>query len=167
MELRERKPLRLEEYDYDCPGRYFITVCTKERHQILWEPCRLSEMRVGADALIGPQIRLSEIGTVVQKIIESMENVEKYVIMPNHIHMILRIDQSEQGPMGASAPTKKVPMTIRYLKRAVTRECGFSIWQRSYHDHIIRSETDYLRIWEYIDTNPAKWREDRYYEEGL
>ena len=43
----------------------------------------------------------------------------------------------------------------------------FSIWQKSYHDHIIRTEADYLRIWEYIDTNPAKWREDRYYEEGL
>lgn len=200
MELHERKELRLTGYDYDSPGCYFITVCTKDRHHILWEPQRLSEMRVGADApigpqaqthemcvgaacgrpqtqapemrvgadvLIGPQIRLSEIGKVVQKTIENMDNVEKYVIMPNHIHMILRIPQSEHGPMGASAPTKAVPMTVRYLKRTVTRECGFSIWQRSYHDHIIRNHADYLRVWEYIDTNPAKWREDRYYEEGL
>ena len=167
MELRERKPLRLTGYDYDNPGCYFITVCTKDRHHILWEPRRLSEMRVGADALIGPQIRLSEIGKVVQKTIERMDNVEKYVIMPNHIHMILQIPRSEHGPMGASAPTKVVPMTVRYLKRTVTRVCGFSIWHRSYHDHIIRNHADYLRVWEYIDTNPAKWREDSYYEEGL
>ena len=38
-----------------------------------------------------------------------------------------------------------------------------TVWQRGYHDHIIRSEADYLRIWDYIDTNPAKWREDCYY----
>ncbi len=40
---------------------------------------------------------------------------------------------------------------------------GKTVWQRGYHDHIIRSEADYLRIWDYIDTNPAKWREDCYY----
>lgn len=44
--------------------------------------------------------------------------------------------------------------------------CGFSIWQKSFHDHIIRGEADYLRIWHYIDTNPAKWREDCYYKDG-
>lgn len=41
--------------------------------------------------------------------------------------------------------------------------CGKTVWQRGYHDHIIRNEADYLRIWDYIDTNPAKWREDCYY----
>ena len=41
------------------------------------------------------------------------------------------------------------------------------MWQTSYHDHIIRSEADYRRIWEYIDTNPSKWREDCYYEDGV
>ena len=40
---------------------------------------------------------------------------------------------------------------------------GAPVWQRGYHDHIIRNDADYLRIWDYIDTNPAKWREDRFY----
>ena len=52
------------------------------------------------------------------------------------------------------------------MKEAVTKSVGFPIWQKSYHDHIIRNEADYRRIWEYIDTNPAKWREDCYYEDG-
>ena len=55
---------------------------------------------------------------------------------------------------------------VRYFKRSVTQKNGKNIWQRSCYDHIIRDEADYRRIWEYIDTNPAKWREDCYYEEG-
>ncbi len=51
------------------------------------------------------------------------------------------------------------------LKEVVTKSIGYSIWQKGYHDHIIRGEADYLRIWNYIDTNPAKWREDCYYTE--
>ena len=65
--------------------------------------------------------------------------------------------------MGTSAPTKSIPMVVRFLKRDVTMACGFSVWQRGYHDHIIRNDADYRHIWEYIDTNPAKWREDCYY----
>ena len=51
------------------------------------------------------------------------------------------------------------------MKGSITKSLGYSIWQKSFHDHIIRGEADYLRIWEYIDTNPAKWREDCYYTE--
>lgn len=65
--------------------------------------------------------------------------------------------------MSTSAPTTPVPALVRYLKRSVTISCGFSIWQTSYYDHIIRDETEYLRICEYIKTNPAKWQDDIYY----
>ena len=83
--------------------------------------------------------------------------------MPNHVHILLRLPVANNGPMGTSAPTQSVPWIVRYLKRTVTMACGKTVWQRGYHDHIIRSEADYLRIWDYIDTNPAKWREDCYY----
>ena len=52
---------------------------------------------------------------------------------------------------------------VRYFKRSVTQKNGKNIWQRSYYDHIIRDEAGYLRDWQYIDTNPAKWEEDEYY----
>ena len=66
----------------------------------------------------------------------------------------------ENGPPGASAPTMAiVPDAISALKRLVNRELGENIWQRSYHDHVIRNDSDYREIWNYIDTNPAKWHE--------
>ena len=56
-----------------------------------------------------------------------------------------------------------VPNAVSALKRLVNRALGRNIWQRSYHDHVIRGEADYREIWQYIDTNPARWAEDRYY----
>ena len=63
--------------------------------------------------------------------------------------------------MRASGPT--LPQIIKAIKHLVTRDLGFSVWQTSYHDHIIRNEADYLTHWAYIDENPVHWAEDEYY----
>ena len=81
--------------------------------------------------------------------------------MPNHVHLILLL-QEENGGRLIAAPT--VSRVIGQMKRVVSREIGVSIWQKSYHDRIIRDEAEYLKIWNYIDTNPLKWNEDCYYE---
>ena len=94
-----------------------------------------------------------------------MPTAEKYAVMPNHIHIIFRIEPAQVGPMGTSAPTHSLPMLVRYLKRHVTAAAGEKVLQDGYYDHIIRNKSDYLRIWNYIDTNPAKWRTDCYYTE--
>ena len=83
--------------------------------------------------------------------------------MPNHIHLIVQIDG---GRTWASAPTKSIPSIVRSLKTLTTKEIGESIFQRSYHDHIIRNEKDYREIWEYIENNPRKWMLDRYYNKN-
>jgi len=163
LELPKRKNIRLKCYDYNQNGAYFVTVCVKDRHELLGKI-------VGDDAHIVPSyIEHSEYGNIVEKHIKNINNsyedvlVDKYVIMPNHIHMIIKINR-EDGTMWASSPTTaKIPNIIRSLKILVAKECGFSFWQRAYHDHIIRNEADYLRIWQYIDENPAKWTEDTYY----
>ena len=147
-----RKPNRLNGYDYSSQGAYFITICTLDRK------CTLSHI-VGGDALIAPQTNLTHCGEIARKYIESMPGIDKYVIMPNHIHLLIAID----GPMKASAPTISVPNLIRSFKVLVSKEIGQSIWQRSYHDHIIRDEEDYLNHLQYIENNPAKWSEDKYY----
>ena len=167
MDLPERKPIRLPDYDYSSPGAYFVTICTQGRR------CILSRIAVGADALGGPLLQLTEIGKIVEKTILATERIEglhvdNYVIMPNHIHMILRIDanvwRSDNGPPRASAPTEaKIPSAVGALKRLVHRRVGRQIFQRSYHEHVIRDEADLRAIWEYIDANPGKWAEDRYY----
>ena len=67
--------------------------------------------------------------------------------------------------MKASSPTKNIATIIRSFKIMVTKEIGYPIWQRSYHDHIIRGEKDYQKIWEYIDTNVIRWQKDCFYVE--
>ena len=64
-----------------------------------------------------------------------------------------------------TAICETVKKSIEYvnLKSFTTREYGKTLWQRSFHDHIIRGEKDYLEIWNYIDTNPQKWETDCFY----
>ncbi|MCI7474270.1 MAG: hypothetical protein MSB10_11455 [Clostridiales bacterium] len=85
--------------------------------------------------------------------------VDTYVVMPNHVHMILVLPNG--GGRALRAPT--VSRIVRAWKETITKMLGEAIWQKSFYDHIIRDENDYLRIWNYIDTNPAKWAEDTYY----
>ncbi len=155
-----RKQNRLADYSYSQPGAYFITVCTQDRK------CLLSTV-VGGDAHIAPYVRLTDIGATVEKYICTIPGIAEYVIMPNHVHMILRISAKnpQQGPMWASAPTEAcIPSLVRSWKTLVSKELGQSIWQRSYYDHIIRDEYDYLVKARYIEENPAKWNSDDYFE---
>ena len=157
--MEQRKKNRLTDFNYSLPGAYFITVCTKEHK------CVLSTI-VGADAHIGPCVELSPIGLVVEKYIKTIPGIGAYVIMPNHVHMILHISATNgmQGPMWASPPTQaSVPSLVKSWKILVTKELGQSIWQRSYYDHIIRDEQDYATRVQYIAENPAKWAYDDYF----
>ena len=62
------------------------------------------------------------------------------------------------------APT--ISTVIQQLKGVITKQIGWSVWQKLFHDHVIRNEKDYLKIWEYIDNNPISWKEDCFYEEA-
>lgn len=156
-----RKQARLKGYDYSTPGVYFVTICLKDGKRLL------SDITVGEDAHILPKNNLSEIGIICDKHINHINSiyenvtVDKYVIMPNHIHMIIFL----YGSMKASTPTKNIQTIVRSFKTMVTKEIGYSIWQRSYYDHIIRGEADYLSIWNYIDTNVIRWKKDCFCKE--
>ena len=148
-ELPKRKRLRMESFDYNTNKLYFITICTTERRKML------SEI-VGDDAHIVP----SKYGKIAEKYIENVPEIEKYVIMPDHIHLIIRIEDSETGRCGhRPLQSNKVSSIIRSLKTLVTKEIGESVFQRSFFDHIIRDEKDYKEKWEYIDNNPKQWAE--------
>ena len=95
----------------------------------------------------------------------------KYVIMPNHIHLLICIgradDPTENGTSRTPSPTNEIiPRYVSSFKRFCNREIGQNIWQRSYHDHIIRNVPEYQMIWQYIDTNPIRWEQDCFYTEG-
>ncbi len=131
-----------------------MTVCVKDRRPIL-------STIVGGDALIAPQIRLTEIGKITEKHIQKINSVytdvtvEKYIIMPDHIHLLLFIDGFGDGTMKASSPTN-LSTVIRSLKTFVTRDVGKSIWQLSFYDEIIKNETHFQRAWEYTQYNALK-----------
>lgn len=165
----KRKYNRLKNYDYNSYGLYFLTICTKDRK------CLLSRI-VGGGVLDAPYPELTEKGQIVKKWIDSMNGTYatvktvKYVIMPNHIHLLVSVTENtgsvHYGPSGTPAPTNAlIPRYISTLKRMCNRDAGTVLWQRSYHDHVIREEKDFQRIWQYIDTNPVRWEQDCFYME--
>ena len=153
-ELPKRKPIRITDYDYSMPGAYFITVCTANREKILWNG-------VGADIIRPENVLLSPIGKIVEQGILQMSShyenvvVDKYCIMSDHIHLILRIE-SDIGGRIISAPT--VSTIVGSMKRWVSRQAGRPLWQKSFYDHGIRNQQDYDEIWEYIENNPLKYQ---------
>ena len=159
----KRKSSRLSGYNYSTPGAYFITICTNKKTHLFGE-------------ISNKQMILSDLGEIVNqeilKIVSHYPNIriDKYVIMPNHIHMIIIISETEWiNPF----PTIKYDISnvVGKFKAGVTRIVGNAfmhsdkkaIWQSSCHDHIIRGEKDYQKIWEYIDTNVIRWEDDCFY----
>ena len=165
-ELPKRKPNRLEDFDYGSGHAYFITICTTGRQKIL-------SNIVGDGAFDVPKVELTEKGKIVEKYILSTENiknvfVDQYVIMPNHIHIIISIQEEMQkgGTSRAPSPTNKIiPHVISTLKRFCNKEIGENVFQRSYYDHVIRNRSDYDQVAKYIWENPINWENDELYKE--
>ncbi len=163
MNMQKRKPIRLKGYDYSQNGAYFITICVKDRHPMLWQP-------VGATCgrqRLTPQ--LSNIGITIDNEINRIStmynqnvSIDKYVIMPNHIHMIIALYNNNGRPQ--VAPT--ISRIMQQFKGSITKQIGFSLWQKLFNDHIIRNQREYEKIWEYIDTNQLNWEKDCFYVNG-
>ena len=187
MDFPKRKNIRLNGYDYSKNGLYFVTICTKNKQEILWSVCvgdgvldvpnRDNDKSNQNDVLLCcayemGEIGLSEYGQIVDRQIKEMNHIyskvkiKQYVIMPNHIHFIIKINSSGEVANGTSrtpSPTNAViPAFVSAFKRFINKQVGFNIFQRSYHDHIIRNESEYKTISKYINENPQKWEEDCY-----
>ena len=159
MELPTRKQNRLKEYDYSTPNAYFITICTEKRKNLFW-------MDVGAIMDRPKNVPLTNLGIIVQRCIEDIPkhypaiSVDHYVIMPNHIHLLLQINADVNG-RSMIAPT--ISTVVRLMKGTVSKQAGFTVWQKGFYDHVIRNGNDYQDIWNYIEGNPSKWAEDKLY----
>ena len=141
-----RKSPRLKNFDYSSPNWYFVTICTWDKQCLFGSPNSLSPSGEIA------QQCLKEIGIHFPNAV-----IEKSVIMPNHVHAILSLT----GGINLSS-------VIGLYKSAVTKQIheinpDEKVWQTSYHDHIIRNQADYERIWLYIDANPGRWMDDCFY----
>ena len=165
-ELPQRKPLRWNNYDYNTPGAYFITICTHDKR------CTLSHV-VGA-IHESPAIKLTNFGQIVEHILHHIPahlkaTVDRFVIMPNHIHLLLVILDDEELRAIRESPLRGrsvISKTVGYIKMNATRQIheihdDVNVWQRGFHDHVIRDHRDYEKIAKYIDENPAQWERDR------
>ena len=159
MTFPQRKPNRLTEYDYSTPNAYFLTICTKNRKNLFWK-------NVGAIIDRPENIPLTNLGCLVRQcIIEipmhyPMISVDNFVVMPNHIHLLLQIHTDADG-RSLIAPT--ISTVVRLMKGTVSKQAGFSVWQKGFYDHVIRNDKDYQSIWNYIQGHPSKWTEDQLY----
>ncbi len=169
MNLPKRKSTRLKSYDYNAPGAYFITICTKDRKQILSHIC------VGLGVLDEPKNKLTYYGKIADKYLTQMSNfydnitLDKYVIMPNHIHLLIQIkSKPTSGSSRTPSPTNnEISRFISTFKRFCNKEYGRNIWQSLSHDHVVRNQKDYDRIWTYIEINPYKWEQDVYIKKRI
>ena len=153
----QRKSPRLKDYDYSESGAYFITICTHQRQYLF-------------GAIQSERMFLSSFGEFAvacwDVIPDHYADVELdgFVIMPNHVHGIIVFP-------GRSDFKTILGRVVNGYKGAVTARIrqaqpGLIVWQRGYHDHIIRNDADLNRLREYIENNPAKWEADKFYETG-
>jgi putative transposase len=165
-----RRCIRLSHFDYSQPGAYFVTICTHNRQPTL------GEIRSG---IMG----MNESGSLVAETWQWLSKQYPYVqlgewtVMPNHFHGILIITDRSGGSRpalrrrlrrGETAPTKPLGRLVGAFKTVSTKRInefhktlGEVFWQRSYFDHVIRSENSFFKISEYIINNPLSWHLDK------
>ncbi len=178
-DIHHRKSIRLRGYDYSQAGMYFVTICTHDRTPLFGEIIN-GEMKMNESGVIATDEIL-----VTAKIRHNV-SFDEFIVMPNHMHGIITVgarctrpecvrrECTPQNGQGSEAGLVQCAPTIgdvvRGYKSAVTkrinqlRNLPFApVWQRNYYEHIIRDEAAYVKIAEYIQTNPQRWQEDIYY----
>jgi REP element-mobilizing transposase RayT len=166
-ELPQRKHPRLNTFDYSSAGAYFITICTQNRRCVL-----SSIVGRGFTPAETVEVEYTIWGKIAEKQLLLLENrypclsIDKFVIMPNHIHVILFLQEDTAGVN----PRPTIMDMICAYKSLTTRECkkaGFTekLFQTSFYEHIIRGKEDYEEIVKYICENPMHWLFDELYTE--
>ncbi len=150
-------------------GCYFVTVCVKNRLQIL------GTIKSSESQFLSPVVELSETGKTVDKYInmicKSYDNVfvDNYIIMPDHIHLLISIEKPYYPVNQNNLEIKDVSIStiIRTTKSLITKELKTSIWQKSFYDEIITDEKTYMKASQYIDDNPVCWFMGKHNDENI
>ena len=173
-----RRSVRLKEFDYSQPGWYYITICTHNKKCLF-------------GGIADSKMVLNKFGKIVneewQKTKEIRRNIDLdyYVIMPNHIHGIIIIENkiivhtalraNSNSPLQCdeniknklNSPSQTIGAIVRGFKGSVTKRInelrntpGSPVWQRNYYEHILRNEMDLYCTRNYIQNNTLKWQLD-------
>ena len=153
MELQKRKANRIQGFDYGQCGAYFVTLCTHNRAR-LFRMDQTSSCQWESNRIIHKWVAETQ---------NKYQNVhfDKYVIMSDHIHFLISFTEEAPGASLADVMRFFKTMTtneyIREVKKGNLPPFQQKLWQKSFYDHVIRNEQDYLETWEYIVNNPTKW----------
>ena len=149
MELTNRKSPRIPGFDYSKPNYYFVTICSHEKECIFGKPENLNQNgKFALECLL----KIPDIYPWIR--------VDKYVVMPNHVHVILIADENDMQVSIANIVGQYKMSVTKLIRKSSPEKI---VWQRSFHDHIIRNQKSYEKIWNYIEDNPRKWEEDCFY----
>ncbi len=178
MDYPKRKHPRLAAFDYSAPNIYFLTLCTRGRSRclsrIVGRGLDPAVPRPGSrdPSAVGYALELTPFGRIAEQDLLDLPRhfdgvtVLQYVIMPDHIHILLQLDAAGPAAGSRSRPTEPpdqgrprpaVPTMIGQYKSGVSRRCGRALWQPSYYDHVVRNEAELLEIRRYIENNPLQW----------
>ena len=146
--LPTRKKIRLKGYDYSKENMYFITICVKDRLELLGNIDEENNIELTKEGNIVTQ-EIDKLGEIYKNII-----IDEYIVMPNHLHILLLIKYRKEA---------SISKIIKHLKTNISREIKYSIWQKSFYEHIVRNEKEYLAIKEYIKNNVINWSKDKYF----
>ncbi len=192
-QIHHRRSIRLKGYDYSQAGLYFITICIHNRECLFGEiitievenfqPLPQPEMKLNDAGKIANECWL-EISKHFPNAV-----LHEHIVMPNHVHGIIELtgndvtnavpnvgvenfqplqhDTTNQNKFQKMIP-RSIGSIVKGFKIGVTKWFRSNteietIWQRNYHEHIIRNEQSYQTISNYIINNPAKWEEDKFY----
>ena len=181
-DIHHRRSIRLRNYDYAQQGLYFVTLCVKNRICLFGEIIN-GEMQLNENGEIvrNEWLKTTELRPNIQ--------LHVFVVMPNHFHTVFEIthkidvsdvgaycirpDEIRNNEMNVTnqgvcntplqSPSQTVGAIVRGFKSAVSRQLGFSVWQRDMYEHIVREANDYGRIIEYVENNPVTWETDMFY----
>jgi len=165
--MYSRRSNRLRDCDYRQQGVYFITICTHR------QACLFGEVIDGA-------MQLNQLGRIVEQewqrtaVLRPYVDLDAFVVMPNHFHGVIVIVE-ENTVAGGSAKllaARSLGAIIGQFKGSVTKRIrsqeglqGIMVWQRNYHDHVVRNDKSLQRIREYIAYNPENWAKDFYFDD--
>ncbi len=179
-DLHNRRSLRLKHYDYSKAGYYFITICTQDREHLFGEI---------VDGVMVLNVVGEMVNKLWNEIMVYFPNVtlHEFVIMPNHIHGIIEIVGADsisaqicmrknidctielRAEMDSAPTLSKIVQSfkrhttlqyIKMVKNGILPPFNKRIWQRNYHEHVIRDDVDYARVATYTINNPLTWKDD-------
>jgi putative transposase len=152
--FKSKPTRRVPGFDYREARVYFVTMCTHDRKHLFGH--------VEQDRVI-----LSRLGAVIESVMEGLESHQRCVklhnsvIMPNHLHLLveLQTEARELAPRDLGVVISRFKYACTREWRNVHPEAG-DIWQKRFHDVIVRSEKQYLALYQYIEDNPIRWHLD-------